>query len=108
MTGRGPLVILIGPPGAGKTTVGTELATQLGVSFLDTDASIEAVAGKAVGDIFIDDGEPVFRDLERAAVAAALGDQEGVVGLGGGAILDPGTRDRLAGPSCTWPRRFPS
>ncbi len=97
MTGSGPLVILIGPPGAGKTTVGTELAIQLGVSFLDTDASIEAVAGKAVGDIFIDDGEPVFRELERKAVTAALGDQDGVVGLGGGAILDPGTRDRLAG-----------
>jgi shikimate kinase len=97
VTGSAPLVILIGPPGAGKTTVGTELATQLGVSFLDTDASIEAVAGKAVGDIFIDDGEPVFRELERAAVAAALGDQDGVVGLGGGAILDSDTRDRLAG-----------
>jgi shikimate kinase len=95
--GGGPLAILIGPPGAGKTTVGTELATRLGVSFLDTDASVEAVAGKAVGDIFIDDGEPVFRELERAAVAAALGDQDGVVGLGGGAVLDSGTRDRLAG-----------
>ena len=97
MTSGGPLAILIGPPGAGKTTVGAELATRLGVSFLDTDASIEAVAGKAVGDIFIDDGEPVFRALERTAVAAALAGQDGVVGLGGGAILDSGTRDQLAG-----------
>ena len=97
MTGRGPLAILIGPPGAGKTTVGTELAARLGVSFTDTDTSIEASAGKPVSDIFIDDGEPVFRELERTAVAAALGEQDGIVGLGGGAVLDPGTRERLAG-----------
>jgi shikimate kinase len=97
VTASGPLAILIGPPGAGKTTVGSELAARLGVSFLDTDSSIEAAAGKPVGDIFIDDGEPVFREMERAAVAAALGEQDGVVGLGGGAILDPGTRERLAG-----------
>jgi shikimate kinase len=92
-----PLVILIGPPGAGKTTVGTELAGRLGVSFADTDTSIEAVAGKPVGDIFIEDGEPAFRELERAAVAAAIAGPDGVVGLGGGAVLDPGTRARLAG-----------
>jgi len=97
VTGRGPLAILIGPPGAGKTTVGTELAARLGVSFTDTDTSIEASAGKPVSDIFIDDGEPVFRELERTAVAAALGEQDGIVGLGGGAVLDPGTRERLAG-----------
>ncbi|HXW47078.1 MAG TPA: shikimate kinase [Streptosporangiaceae bacterium] len=97
--GRGtfPLVILIGPPGAGKTTVGGALAARLDVRFTDTDASIEAAAGKPVGDIFIDDGEPAFRELERAAVAAAIADQDGVVGLGGGAILDAGTRERLAG-----------
>ena len=97
MTGRGPLAILIGPPGAGKTTVGTELAARLGVSFTDTDTSIEATAGKPVSDIFIDDGELAFRELERTAVAAALGEQDGIVGLGGGAVLDPGTRERLAG-----------
>jgi shikimate kinase len=97
VTNRGPLAILIGPPGAGKTTVGTELATRLGVSFTDTDTSIEAAAGKPVSDIFIDDGEPVFRELERTAVAAALGEQDGIVGLGGGAVLDPGTQERLAG-----------
>jgi shikimate kinase len=91
------LVILIGPPGAGKTTVGAELAGQLGVSFLDTDATIESVAGKPVSDIFIDDGEDAFRALERDAVAAAITSQDGVVGLGGGAVLDPGTRERLAG-----------
>jgi shikimate kinase len=92
-----PLAILIGPPGAGKTTVGAELAGRLGVSFLDTDATIESVAGKPVSDIFIDDGEAAFRALERDAVAAAITGQDGVVGLGGGAVLDPGTRERLAG-----------
>jgi shikimate kinase len=97
--GRGafPLVILIGPPGAGKTTVGAELASLLGVSFLDTDASIEALAGKPVSDIFIDDGETAFRALERDAVAAAIDGSEGVVGLGGGAVMDPGTQARLTG-----------
>jgi shikimate kinase len=93
----GPLAILIGPPGAGKTTVGAELASRLGVAFLDTDTSIEAVTGKPVSDIFIDDGEEAFRELERTAVAAAVGGQTGVVGLGGGAILDAGTRALLAG-----------
>jgi shikimate kinase len=92
-----PLVILIGPPGAGKTTVGGELAARLGVAFTDTDASVEAAAGKPVSEIFIDDGEQAFRDLERAAVAAAIASQDGVIGLGGGAILDAATRQRLSG-----------
>jgi shikimate kinase len=93
----GPVAILIGPPGAGKTTVGTELAVRLGVSFTDTDTRIAEAAGKPVSDIFIDDGEPAFRALERDAVAAAIGAERGVVGLGGGAVLDQETRGRLAG-----------
>jgi shikimate kinase len=97
VTGSEPLAILIGPPGAGKTTVGAELASRLGVAFLDTDTSIEAAAGKPVSDIFIDDGEEAFRELERKAVAAAVGGPHGVVGLGGGAVLDAGTRELLAG-----------
>jgi len=92
-----PVVILIGPPGAGKTTVGGELAARLDVRFTDTDASVEAAVGKPVSDIFIEDGEQAFRELERAAVAAAIADHDGVVGLGGGAILDLRTRERLAG-----------
>jgi shikimate kinase len=92
-----PVIILIGPPGAGKTTVGTELAAILGVSFADTDASIEATAGKPVSDIFIEDGEAAFRDLERAAVAAAVEGRDGVVGLGGGAVMDSGTQALLSG-----------
>ena len=92
-----PVAILIGPPGAGKSTVGPVLAGLLGVTFLDTDSEIEAAAGKPVGDIFIDDGEPAFRALERQAVASALASHPGVLGLGGGAVLDPGTRRLLAG-----------
>jgi shikimate kinase len=92
-----PPVILVGPPGAGKTTVGTALATRLGVSFTDTDAVVEAVAGKPVSDIFVSDGEPEFRRLEREAVATALAGGDGVIGLGGGAVMDEQTRVRLAG-----------
>jgi shikimate kinase len=95
----GPVAVLIGPPGAGKTTVGARLADLLGVGYTDTDDSVEAVAGKPVADIFVEDGEPAFRALEREAVAAALaGDgPEGVIGLGGGAVLDPATQALLAG-----------
>jgi shikimate kinase len=89
--------ILIGPPGSGKTTVGAALAAELGVAFTDTDARVEAVAGKPVSDIFIEDGEAAFRELERAVVADAIAGSHGVVGLGGGAVLDPHTQQRLAG-----------
>ncbi len=92
-----PAAILIGPPGAGKSTVGPLLAGRLGVGFVDTDDRIEAVAGKPVGDIFVEDGEPVFRELEREAVAQAIAGQDGVIALGSGAVLDPGTRRLLAG-----------
>jgi shikimate kinase len=94
---QGPVAVLIGPPGAGKTTVGGLLATRLRVPFTDTDAEIEAVARKPVSDIFIEDGEPAFRALERAAVAKALEGGTGVVAVGGGAVLDPGTQQALAG-----------
>jgi shikimate kinase len=94
-----PAAVLIGPPGAGKTTVGGLLAAVLGVGYTDTDACVEAVAGKPVSDIFVEDGEPVFRKLEHEAVAAALagGAAACVVGLGGGAVLDPATQALLAG-----------
>ncbi|WP_037914537.1 shikimate kinase [Actinacidiphila yeochonensis] len=93
----GPAVVLVGPPGAGKSTVGRLLADRLGVAYRDTDADIEAAAGKAIPDIFVDDGEPHFRSLERAAVAAALHGHEGVLSLGGGAVMDDGTRALLRG-----------
>ncbi|HEX6445463.1 MAG TPA: shikimate kinase [Streptosporangiales bacterium] len=91
----GPVVVLVGPPGAGKTTVGRRLAERLGVGFLDTDAAVEERAGKPVAEIFVVDGEPAFRRLEHEAVATALAEHDGVLSLGGGAVLDPATRDLL-------------
>ncbi|HYN94805.1 MAG TPA: shikimate kinase [Pilimelia sp.] len=92
-----PVCVLVGAPGAGKTSTGEALAAALGVPFRDTDADIEAAAGKPIPDIFLYDGEPHFRELERAAVAAALASFDGVLALGGGAILAPETRAALAG-----------
>ena len=91
----GPRVVLIGPPGSGKSTTGHALAHALGVAWRDTDADVETTAGKAISDIFVDDGEPHFRALERAAVAAALASHDGVLALGGGAVLDPATEVAL-------------
>ncbi|MEO7752015.1 MAG: shikimate kinase [Terracoccus sp.] len=92
-----PVAIVIGPPGAGKTTIGTALAARLGTSIHDTDAAIEAAQGRSISDIFVDDGEQTFRALERAEVARALAEEEGVVALGGGALMDPATEAALAG-----------
>lgn len=92
-----PRVVVIGPPGSGKTTVGTLVAERLGVAFRDTDADIEAAAGAPIPEIFVEHGEPYFRELERAAVVAALESHDGVLALGGGAVLDAGTRADLAG-----------
>jgi shikimate kinase len=92
-----PAAVLIGPPGSGKTTVGALLAARLGVGFTDTDADVAAAAGKPVSDIFVEDGEPVFRELERAAVVRALDRGTGIIAVGGGAVLDPQTQARLAG-----------
>lgn len=96
MTGPGPRVVLVGPMGAGKTTVGGLVAAALGLDFVDTDHVVERTAGKPVAEIFVDDGEAHFRALERAAVAQALVDHTGVLALGGGAVLDPATRELLA------------
>ena len=93
----GPRVVLVGPMGAGKTTVARLLADAWGVPARDTDADIEAAEGRSISDIFVDDGEEHFRALERAAVADALATHEGVLALGGGAVLDEGTREQLAG-----------
>ena len=87
-----PVLVLIGPPGAGKSTVGRLVAKNLGVTFRDTDADIVAVTGKTIAEIFIDDGEQYFRALERTAVEAALRRHAGVLSLGGGAVLDAGLR----------------
>jgi shikimate kinase len=91
------MIVLIGPMGAGKTTVAGLLAARLGVGVRDTDHDVERVAGRTISEIFVDDGEAAFRALERAAVAEALATHDGVLSLGGGAVLDAGTRDLLAG-----------
>jgi shikimate kinase len=93
---RAPAVVLVGPSGAGKTTVGRLLADRLGVSFLDTDIEIERIAGKKISDIFTEAGEPAFRALERQTVHGALAEHDGVLALGGGSVMDEGTRKLLA------------
>jgi len=92
-------VVLIGPPGAGKSAVGPLVADLLGVPFRDTDSDVARSAGKPVGDIFVEDGEERFRELERAAVTSALGEQAAgeVLALGSGAVSDEGVRQLLAG-----------
>jgi shikimate kinase len=93
-------VVLVGPPTAGKSSIGALLARQLGVPFADTDALVAKAASKPVGDVFVDDGERVFREFERGAVARGLesfGPDGGVLALGSGAVLDPDVRRMLAG-----------
>ena len=93
----GPCVVLMGPPGSGKTTVGRALAQLLGVELRDTDEAIEVQQARSISDIFIDEGEPRFRELERAEVASALASHRGVLSVGGGAVMDPTTASALAG-----------
>ncbi|MEV3992402.1 shikimate kinase [Streptomyces sp. NPDC049837] len=93
----GPLIVLVGPMGSGKSTVGALLAERLGVPYRDTDADIVAAQGREISDIFVEDGEEHFRTLEREAVRNAVAEHPGVLALGGGAILDAGTRELLAG-----------
>ncbi|GAA1736495.1 shikimate kinase [Isoptericola hypogeus] len=97
MTASVPRAVLIGPPGSGKTTIGRLLAQRWGVAFRDTDADVEATAGKSVADVFVDDGEPRFRELEREAVTTALASHPGVLALGGGAVMDAHTQRALEG-----------
>jgi len=83
--------------GAGKTTVARLLAATWGVPARDTDEDVVAAEGRSISDIFVDSGEEHFRTLEAEAVAEALAGHDGVLALGGGAVLDPNTRDLLAG-----------
>lgn len=92
-----PLVVLVGPMGVGKSTVGQFLAERLGVGYRDTDEDIVAAEGRTIAEIFVDEGEPAFRAIEKRAVRRALAEHDGVLALGGGAILDEDTRALLAG-----------
>lgn len=96
-TGRptGPRAVLVGLPGAGKTTVGRALAARLGTDFLDTDDAVETAAGLTIAEYFRLHGEAAFRDLEHDVVTRALTEHDGVLALGGGAVLDPRTRRTL-------------
>lgn len=91
-----PVVVIVGPPGAGKSTVAALVAEQLGVDVRDTDADIEADTGLSVADIFVERGEPAFRELEEKAVDSAIAEHPGVLALGGGAVLSERTRAALA------------
>ena len=92
-----PALVLVGPPGAGKTTIGQLVAMRTGLAFRDVDQDIEAAAGMSIADIFVEQGEEHFRQLERAAVSRAVADHDGVLALGGGAVLAEQTRRLLAG-----------
>jgi len=90
-----PPIILIGPPGAGKTSVGKALAKKLSLNFLDSDKVVEEKSGKSIPEIFITDGEPAFREMERAAVIDLIENQDGVIALGGGSVMDLEVSKRL-------------
>ncbi len=90
-----PVVVLIGPPGSGKSSVGARLARKMGVQLRDTDTDVEEVEGRSVADIFVSDGEERFRELERAAVTKAIAEHDGVLSLGGGAPIDPAAQAAL-------------
>jgi shikimate kinase len=92
-----PLIVLVGPMGVGKSTVGQLLAERLGTGYRDTDDDIVAGQGRSIAEIFVEEGESAFRAIEKAAVHKALAEHDGVLALGGGAILDPDTRALLAG-----------
>lgn len=93
---RGPLVVLCGPMGSGKTAIGRALSRRWDVPMRDTDVDVEDQAGSTIADIFLEQGEQAFRDLEHEVVAAALVDHRGVLALGGGAPLRPDTQEHLA------------
>ncbi|WP_072688827.1 shikimate kinase [Rhodococcus marinonascens] len=92
-----PKAVLVGPPGSGKSTIGKRLARALDLPFLDTDVAVEVEAGRTIPEIFVQDGEPVFRALEEKVVRKAVESTEGIVSLGGGSILSEATRALLKG-----------
>jgi shikimate kinase len=97
-----PIAVLVGPPGSGKTTVGTALAERLEIPLRDTDQDVETLTGSTIADLFVDRGEDYFRELESEAVRAALDSHGGVLSLGGGAVLRPETRKALTAHYVVW------
>ncbi len=95
-------IVLVGVPGAGKSTVGQLLAKKLDLDFVDTDLVIEQRAGKSISDIFVQDGEPVFRSLEKQVVADAISNEGCVISVGGGALMDADTRMLVKTQECVW------
>lgn len=81
-------VVLIGPPGAGKSTIGKILAQKMQRDFIDTDHLIEETTGKKIADIFLIDGEVEFRRIERDVVLTSIKKEGYVISLGGGSVLD--------------------
>lgn len=98
----GPVAVIIGAPGAGKTTIGRRTAERLHLPFADSDHLVEQSTGKKVADIFVDLGESEFRRLEAEAIAQALASFTGVLSLGGGAVMNPSTREVLKGQTVIW------
>ncbi|MET9507402.1 shikimate kinase [Streptomyces flavidovirens] len=94
---RSPLAVLVGPPGAGKSSVAEILAARTGTTARDTDQDIVRLTGRSIGQIFAEQGEPGFRCLEHEVVSAAVREHSGVLALGGGAVVHPGTREVLRG-----------
>lgn len=90
-----PRVILIGPMGSGKTTIGRHLAQTLEIPFRDTDELIEESSGRTISDIFLEDGEDEFRILEKKVLRAELLTDDTVLALGGGAPLSPDAQSAL-------------
>lgn len=89
------IVYLVGMPGSGKSTVGPELARRLDVPFVELDAEIERAAGKSVREIFAEEGEARFRELEASALVEASTNDPSVVSCGGGVVLEPANRVTL-------------
>ncbi|MFM6841575.1 MAG: shikimate kinase [Candidatus Planktophila sp.] len=94
-----PRIVLIGPMGSGKTTIGNRLATDFQLSFRDTDLMIVQQTGREISDIFIEDGEDEFRVLEKIILRTALLEDGTVLSLGGGACtsLDAQSALRASG-----------